>query len=222
MIRSIREQRPDCSAPYHDTYGAYQNVQCRCPKAREDWRLYNKRRREGRDVARKVDPTGTRRRIEALMALGHTTAVIGRNAGGIQGREVRRIGSRDLGWVSRQTAAAIAGAFEKLSATVGASEITRRRALRRGFAPPLAWDDDTIDDPQATPDLGEEGHGGVDDVAVERVARGERPFGSLAKVEQIELYRRHGGSASSTALARRWGVSGDRMRTLAARAKEVA
>jgi len=31
-----------------------------------------------------------------------------------------------------------------------------RRAAARGWAPPLAWDDDTIDDPNATPDLGAE------------------------------------------------------------------
>jgi hypothetical protein len=39
--------------------------------------------------------------------------------------------------------------------TPGPSDYYRNKARGLGWAPPLAWDDDLIDNPQAKPDLGE-------------------------------------------------------------------
>ncbi|WP_329123945.1 hypothetical protein [Streptomyces sp. NBC_01353] len=45
----------------------------------------------------------------------------------------------------------IRAAYEALSMRTGTSAKTRLRAQRSGWAPPLAWDDDTIDDPHGVP-----------------------------------------------------------------------
>ncbi len=50
----------------------------------------------------------------------------------------------------------------------------RAHARRLGWMPLAAWDDDTIGDPDALPDLGMPGDDLVDEVAVERALAGER------------------------------------------------
>lgn len=106
-----------------------------------------------------VDITGTRRRVEALATLGWS---------------MRHLSSR-LGWhpdrlsvmftnqtsVSRANAQRIAALFDELCMSfppernkgerVSASR-ARALARRRGYAPPLAWDD--IDDPDEQPQTG--------------------------------------------------------------------
>lgn len=98
-----------------------------------------------------VDATGTHRRIRALAAIGYTQEDIGARIGVIQ-RHIAGILGRDK--VSAATAAKVAKVFDELHLTPGPSEIARRRAKLKGWAPPLAWDDDTIDDPAAQPDIG--------------------------------------------------------------------
>lgn len=99
----------------------------------------------------KVPALGSIRRIQALAALGHTTAEITAVAG---------VGPRILASLSRQatmyraTAEAIDRAYRALSMTQGPSEIGRKRALSKGWAPPLAWDDEALDDPDGKPDRG--------------------------------------------------------------------
>lgn len=93
-----------------------------------------------------VDATGTRRRIQALMALGWPQALIGAELG-VKQRAVSNWLARQ--YVTARNAKAVADLYDRLSMTPGPSEITRSRALARGWVPPLAWDD--IDDPAATP-----------------------------------------------------------------------
>lgn len=156
-----------CPAPRHGTYSAYRKG-CRCPVAREDWRLYYKRRKQGRAQPLLISAAGTRRRIEALEALGWTGAQIAAAAG----LHARRPGAI-LGFdrVTTTTADAIERAYDLLSMRIGPSVKTRARAAAKGWAPPLAWDDDEIDDPDARPAIGEPGD--VDDVHV-RLNRAER------------------------------------------------
>jgi hypothetical protein len=45
--------------------------------------------------------------------------------------------------------------FNELQLTPGSCERARRRAKKLGWAPPLAWDEDAIDDPDARPDFGQ-------------------------------------------------------------------
>lgn len=96
---------------------------------------------------RLVDATGTRRRIQALIALGYRHTILAVELG-VSHDVIRK---RSLApKVNRDTAEAVAAMYERLSMTcpVGRTHhervaISRARnlAARRGWAPPLAWDD---------------------------------------------------------------------------------
>jgi transposase-like protein len=86
------------------------------------------------------------------MALGHTAEQITIAAGwSCTSTAVRRLAHTDQKYVHPNTAAGMQAAYDKLSMTVGTSNQVRVRARRSGYLPPLAWDDDTIDDPKARP-----------------------------------------------------------------------
>lgn len=102
---------------------------------------------------RPVDATGTGRRIRALVALGHDQSTIAAESG----LALSVVSYLALGKVKRTNvgrAEAIAKAYDTLSMIPGSSQQARNRARARGWPPPLAWDDDTIDDPNAQPDIG--------------------------------------------------------------------
>jgi transcriptional regulator with XRE-family HTH domain len=138
-----------CGAAKHGTESAYDNFGCRCPDAREQNRINEKRRREGRHVKPYVDPTGSVRRLQALAALGHSGTTLAEELGMTRQRlnEIRNARLE----VRRETAAKIAALYDRLSMTPGDSELTKARAEAKGWAPPLAWDDDAIDNPAAQP-----------------------------------------------------------------------
>ncbi len=94
-----------------------------------------------------IDATGTRRRLQALAVLGWTAAAIGERMGDLSARHVQTLITREL--VHRRTAAQVAAVYEQLSGTPGGSSITRSRAVAKGWAPPLGWDEGQIDDPAA-------------------------------------------------------------------------
>lgn len=115
-------------------------------------------------AAGSVPSVGAVRRVQALMALGWRKGDL--EAEGVPtGQLVMR--SRELisveGW--RQ----VRDVYDHLSMTLGPSQAARDRAAARGYRPPLAWDDETIDDPRATPQRGEPVEASVDWVAVDRV-----------------------------------------------------
>lgn len=177
-----------CPSVRHGTPWAYR-AGCRCPESREAWRLYCKRRREGRQPPLILDSTGTRRRIQGMWWLGHNSATIGQAAGGITADQVGDLTRRSR--VQRRTMEAIRQAYEALSMTAGSSTHTRSRALAAGCSPPLAWDDNTIDDPdakpyQADPDTTDD----VDEVAVEAACAGSVPWARLLTPERTEAVSR--------------------------------
>ncbi|EYR64642.1 hypothetical protein N866_07055 [Actinotalea ferrariae CF5-4] len=97
----------------------------------------------------RLPATGAVRRVQALLALGHSHATItAAMPGPHQSLDV--MGTRQR-WVFRDMHHAVVAAYERLSMTPGRSRITRTRALAKGYVPPLAWDDDTIDDPTVAP-----------------------------------------------------------------------
>lgn len=96
-----------------------------------------------------VDIRGIRRRVEALQAIGWSRAEQSR----LLGKErtyIRKAIARPV--VQPATAVAIADLYDRLHMTIPVDEevrskgqnrhheLTRRRAARLGFAPPLAWD----------------------------------------------------------------------------------
>lgn len=98
---------------------------------------------------RGVDGTGTYRRLEALQWMGWPAATIAARLG------LKPYTLTTLRWrrepVSFRVAREMAALYEQLSHQPGPSKMTATKARRRGYAPPLAWDDETIDNPQARP-----------------------------------------------------------------------
>lgn len=93
-----------------------------------------------------VPALGAQRRTRALMALGYRHSDLTPAFGGATSSHLA-IGLRPL--ITAETWRAVDTAYRRLSATLGPSETSRARAIRKGYAPPLAWDD--IDNPRERP-----------------------------------------------------------------------
>lgn len=108
-----------------------------------------------------VDPTGTRRRVHALVATGWSQSKICTRLGMERGNFWRLMEHSEQIRVS--SARAVRALYDELWETpppeaghrdkIAASR-ARRYARGRGWAPPAAWDETTIDDPSATPNVG--------------------------------------------------------------------
>jgi transcriptional regulator with XRE-family HTH domain len=104
-----------------------------------------------------VSALGSVRRLQALVAAGWPQAHLAQEVG-IAERNMSALLRSDR--VYAGTARTIRDVFGALwnadpvghGATPGGINRSRRRAAANGWAPPAAWDDDTIDDPQAHPD----------------------------------------------------------------------
>jgi hypothetical protein len=97
----------------------------------------------------RVDATGTRRRLQALVAIGYTRVWLADQIGVNTGNLDVLTGGHSS--VTAATARAVTDLYDRYWSTPGPNLRARRRAARLGWLPPLAWDDDTIDDPTATP-----------------------------------------------------------------------
>lgn len=145
-----------------------------------------------------IDGTGTRRRVQALVAAGWSIKDQADRLGRCQrnhGHTFRQ--ERVLVCTYRQ----IRRLYEELSpipAPAGyAATRAKAMAARNGWLPPLAWDDD-IDDPSAQPYAATDADSFVDDVAVARALRGERI--RLTRLERHHAV--HRGVAAGMALQR--------------------
>ena len=133
---------------------------CRCDNCRAAKARYANVRRLAilRGQPFTVDGTGTRRRLQALHRVGWSSQEIGDRLG------VTRIAVNNLmrreGPVRRSTAERIAALYDQVwdqvppvrtgkAAGVRPRDMARAAAL--GWALPMQWDDETIDDPAATP-----------------------------------------------------------------------
>ena len=94
-----------------------------------------------------VPAIGARRRIRALLTLGWSHAEMKARSGVQTSTVLNQKGTL----INASTDAAITAMYERLAMTTGPSARTRGRARRLGYAPPLAWDDDALDDPDASP-----------------------------------------------------------------------
>ena len=149
---------------------------------------------------------GAVRRVQALMAMGwshHDLAVAGApNTAGLLAS------SGHLVTVGRWRQ--VRDVYDRLSMTPGPSPQTRGWARALGYAPPLAWDEDTIDDPTASArGLVRAGPGAevVDMVAVRRTIDAVSTGAALSSGEQREVVRLMASSGASDAqIARRLGV----------------
>lgn len=100
---------------------------------------------------RYVDATGSRRRLQALAALGWSGQDMAGYLGRCDKQNVLHIMAGRNAAVRGYMADDIRRMYDDLWDRQGSSERTRRWAAARGFCVPMAWDDDSIDDPAAEP-----------------------------------------------------------------------
>ena len=126
-----------------------------------------------------IPSVGASRRLQALSCLGWSISRLSTESG--IDRQVLDKALRGEG-ITAGHVRAIAALYEQIwdrpppeahhRERIAAAR-ARNRARAAGWAPPLAWDDDSIDDPAAAADSGDV-EDQVDDVAVERAANGDR------------------------------------------------
>lgn len=112
-----------------------------------------------RGAPRAGDDLGTRRRIQALVALGWCYPELAARSG-VSGAQVHKW-AKGGAYIRATSRDKIVGLYEALSMTHPPSDTPAQRrnakyartiAAKRGWPPPLAWDD--IDDPNERPDMG--------------------------------------------------------------------
>ena len=127
-----------------------------------------------------VDGTGTARRLRALVALGWSQNRISAQMGISRENFQHTISGRP---VRARTARSAAALYERLWNTAPpesehreriAASRARNHARNAGWLPPMAWDDETIDDPNSTPDAYTGDGDFVDEVVVELLVSGKR------------------------------------------------
>lgn len=165
--------------PRHGTTPGY-HAGCRCIACRRAIGRYEKHTKYRRvaGITWAIPAQGAQRRVKALMALGWTGTDIAAAAGWDNRNYVMRVIHGQKGkpcrYIERKTHAAIADAYDRLCMTLPphtpARARTRSLARKKGYAPPLAWDDiDTDPEPQ---------YGGqdtdIDPVVVMRLLEGQR------------------------------------------------
>ncbi|MDG9701716.1 hypothetical protein [Streptomyces sp. DH37] len=100
---------------------------------------------------RYIDATGTRRRLQALMAIGHTLTAIAADAG-TESTTLNDIVNGHQSSVRGITRDRIAATYRRISQTPGSYTPNRRRAAAQGWPDPTWWEDyGHIDDPAFDP-----------------------------------------------------------------------
>lgn len=90
--------------------------------------------------------TGSRRRLQALIAIGHTRDALAHQSG-VNRETIERLAAGAQEWVTPTNADKIRALFTELQMTPGPSTRSRRHAAHHGWPLPLDWDEDRIDDP---------------------------------------------------------------------------
>lgn len=146
-----------------------------------------------------IDPIGTRRRLQALIASGWSLQQLAEQLDRTPTHLARTMGGTR---VTVRTAEQVSALYDRLwdvrpdqdtSAERAAVEATRTMAAQNGWLPPLAWDDiDTDPDPgpqqpaQLEPETDD-----LDEVAIERAVAGDGiRLEQLTPAEQDEVVRR--------------------------------
>lgn len=156
-----------------------------------------------------VSSCGATRRVRALYALGHFNYEIAAVSG------VSRDGICYLvtdSWKTLKVSAddGIRAAYDQLSMRQGGSWKTRKLAQQNGWAPPLAWDDDTIDDPSAVPQFDAPAAGYTEgaDVAA-RFLMGESVVLDKAGQREVLAHLMEWTQSTPAEIGERLGMSGD-------------
>ncbi|MFI5614725.1 WhiB family transcriptional regulator [Amycolatopsis sp. NPDC051903] len=161
--------RSSCPAQRHGTTAARRHHGCTCPDATAAYRRYNRFQYAGKahlcpDTDHRIDATGTRRRIQALYAIGHREDDLAQRLGYTSPQRVfagqacvipfmHNAKSQRRSRVFQSTAAKVAALYGELRDVPGPSKHLRERARRFGWFRPDEWDTADIDDPDSTPDV---------------------------------------------------------------------
>lgn len=163
-----------------------------------------------------VDATGTRRRLQALVAIGWSQTRLADQLGWNVGNFNSLILGRDCPRVQHDTQVRVRALYDRLwnvppvaanGHQKGGITYAKRVAAKRGWVPPMAWDDETIDDPAARPHSGNRVRpGAVDELTVDLFLDGHRL--TLGKPERVEVVRRLAARGhSDPQIAARVGVT---------------
>ncbi|MBM4569104.1 helix-turn-helix domain-containing protein [Rhodococcus hoagii] len=98
-----------------------------------------------------VEGVGTRRRLRSLVAAGYTQRDLAGRLGWNEDTISRIITARTTG-VTAGHHRDVEALFRELQLVPGASASARARGRRSGWALPMQWDEETIDDPKARPE----------------------------------------------------------------------
>lgn len=181
----------------HGTPARYNHGRCRCVPCTRAVNRYQKHRlnEQVKGAPLSVPALPTTRRIRALRTIGYTLRHLEAECGiplksldnlssaGLRGRKFDRRS------VLLTTERAVSEAYERLWDKPGGSKRSVSDAAKRGWLPPLAWDDVTITQLKVSlakpvPSL-HDPH--VDWVAVDRLCGGERV--PATRVEKVEAFR---------------------------------
>ena len=136
---------------------------------------------------------GAHRRVAGLVFMGWPLDDIS----AMTGADAAALLFRPHPWqqVNQTVHEAVARVFTRLELTPGPCSETRKWARRAGYFSPLAWDEDTIDDPAAKPNpTGEPSEGDcVDEAAVVRRMWGERVRVTRAEAAAVVARLRRSG-----------------------------
>jgi len=171
-----------------------------------------------------VDATGSHRRLQALVAVGWSQRRLAVRLGispanfGTMMRRPRVLASkalaiRDLYEELWNTAPECRSTQERLAVTR-----SRNLAAARGWVPPMAWNDEDIDNPDAAPAFDDSVYG-LDEVAIERALEGDKTV-SLTKEERAEVVRI--GTASHLSAKDLADLLGASTRTIVRNRKKVS
>lgn len=190
--------------------GYRDHVADRTPKCQPCRDAHAARRQQSRKSAylhgpQRVDITGTRRRLQALAAIGWPLGEIADRLG-TDPQTLRRLVTQKR--CATSTRDKVRALYDELSMTVNGNRRTMTWAAKRGYSPPLAWNDEDLDDPNARPSrmVRPRPSEPLDDIAIERAMRGDRVH--IRPAERAEAVRRltaYGLSAAE--IADRLGVT---------------
>lgn len=155
----------------------------------------------------RLNNIGTRRRLQALVCLGYSISRLGREIG-ITPSNMHKLMEADL--VTARTARAVRELYNQIwghpnDPTMwqdkGAATRARNYAKKHGWVSPLAWDDDTIDNPDAAPFTEPEKVKGSTTLAETNARK------AAERIEDIEFLREGGVPAHE--IAARLGLKND-------------
>ncbi|HEY1176508.1 MAG TPA: hypothetical protein VGF17_10145 [Phytomonospora sp.] len=164
-----------------------------------------------------VSAVGTARRLRALRCLGWPNSDIAPHVG-VTRQALGYIASGRTVHVSARLRDAVMDVYDELSMRTpvatsptdqGRYDRARRLAQRMGFLPPLSWDDDTIDDPDAEPAHARAGRADeyLDEAAIVRRCNGDHAV-ALTNAERREVVRRlHSRGLNDGEIERLAGIS---------------